>query len=748
MLRLDKVSKFYSSDNNLAVGVKNISLEFNIGEFVAIVGESGSGKSTLLNILSGLDTYEDGEMYVNNEETSHYTIEDFEKYRNEHISFIFQKYNLIKGFSVYKNIELSLILSGYQGDIDKRIRELVDKVGLTNRIKNKASQLSGGERQRVVIARALANDTNIIVADEPTGNLDSNTSKEIISLLQEVSKDKLVLIVTHDYDEVKDHVTRKVVMHDGVVQSDSKLQEYTKSLPKDTHDRQEKVSFLYTLRLAISNIVSTKKKSSILISIYLLFTMFLSLSIIGFTYFPYYAVDWNYSTSDDIIYVTKDSNFLYSDRVILASYLDDNSTMIYDGVYSASSFRLRTEDYSYSNGSLEYAEISEIDPATMTNKAGLKIHGSIPTSINEVIIPVSGLNTKADELIGQPVAYYSQYYGGSFSEDFIVVGYYYTEFNTAHVIEKAYFHPDYQKSVLDSLDNSYTSETFYLFFDGFRASSINRFFTLDNDLEDGEILLSNRDTQSLCYTLTYSLELEEAEKTEYCKTFINSSSVFAGKSSDEIYDMDLNVTVSDDFDYTADYSSEQYRYTLNQATLYDLTRTSYQNIAIYSPDETTKEALITSLENDGYTVSYYSYEPVIDDIFYLEELIITLFFIAIASILITITTQYLINIVQRTKTEEYNLIRSNGATKTTMKKIVLVEMLVMLLISFIIFTIILALVPYYNYYFIGYLRYSSKVYLLFIFLLYVLLGYRTVNYFVNTLYKKSITQGLSRGEKL
>ena len=224
MLRLERVSKFYSVGGLVSAGFSKVDLQFQLGEFVAITGESGSGKSTLLNVISGLDSFEEGEMYIQGQPTSGYSKEDLENYRKQYIGSIFQTFNLINSYTVYQNVELVLLLSGYdKKDIPDRVHEIIDKVGLAGFEKKKASKLSGGQKQRVAIARALAKETPVIVADEPTGNLDSQSAAEIIQLLHELSKDKLIIIVTHNYEQVEPYVTRKITMHDGRVAEDKQL---------------------------------------------------------------------------------------------------------------------------------------------------------------------------------------------------------------------------------------------------------------------------------------------------------------------------------------------------------------------------------------------------------------------------------------------------------------------------------------------------------------------------------------------
>lgn len=260
MIKLINVSKYYKTEAGVSVGLVKANLEFKVGEFVAVVGESGSGKTTLLNVISGLDTYEDGEMYLFGEPTSHYEIEDLEKYRSTYVGFVFQNYNIIDSYTVIQNIVLALELQGYPKDkIRKRALELIERVGLTHRKNHKTAKLSGGEKQRIVIARALAKDCPIIVADEPTGNLDSKAGAEVMKLLDEISKDKLVIVVSHNYEEVKPYATRRVKIHDGQVVEDIKLKE-VRSNAEITKPEIKEFTTKQTIRWSLMDLFSKPKR--------------------------------------------------------------------------------------------------------------------------------------------------------------------------------------------------------------------------------------------------------------------------------------------------------------------------------------------------------------------------------------------------------------------------------------------------------------------------------------------------------
>ena len=238
-LSLQGIGKIYVSEGNVTVGIRGVDLSFERGEFVAVTGRSGSGKSTLLNVISGMDTYEEGELLIEGKPTSHYRQADWEKYREKYISFVFQDYNIIDSYTVLENVELALMHIPDRRERRRRAIELLDRVGMKDHLRHKGSKLSGGQKQRTVIARALAKDSPIILADEPTGNLDAETSREIVALLREVSRDKLLIVVTHNFEQVEASATRHIRIFDGAVESDQVI---SPPVPFDLPETQAKES--------------------------------------------------------------------------------------------------------------------------------------------------------------------------------------------------------------------------------------------------------------------------------------------------------------------------------------------------------------------------------------------------------------------------------------------------------------------------------------------------------------------------
>ncbi|MBR3357817.1 MAG: ABC transporter ATP-binding protein/permease [Solobacterium sp.] len=266
MLELKDIKKDYKTGNGTVHALKGISVQFRENEFVSILGPSGCGKTTMLNIIGGLDSYTSGDLIINGKSTRQYTDRDWDTYRNHTIGFVFQSYNLIPHQTVLQNVELALTLSGVSPkERRQRALEALEQVGLKDQTDKRPSQMSGGQMQRVAIARALVNNPDILLADEPTGALDSETSIQVMDLLKEVAKDRLVIMVTHNPELAEEYATRIIRFKDGILVSDSDPYNASEVIPDTGALRRASMSFLTALSLSFNNL-RTKLTRTLLVS--------------------------------------------------------------------------------------------------------------------------------------------------------------------------------------------------------------------------------------------------------------------------------------------------------------------------------------------------------------------------------------------------------------------------------------------------------------------------------------------------
>ena len=241
MLEIKKISKIYETEGFKQKALDGVSVNFRECEFAAILGPSGSGKTTFLNIIGGLDHYTSGDLVVNEISTKKFKDSDWDSYRNHRIGFVFQSYNLISHQTILANVKLALTLSGIsKKEANERAKKALKDVGLEKHIHKRPSQLSGGQMQRVAIARALVNNPDILLADEPTGALDSETSIQIMNLLKKIAKNKLVIMVTHNPDLAEEYATRIINLKDGKITTDTNPYNGKVNTKEDTNLKKEK----------------------------------------------------------------------------------------------------------------------------------------------------------------------------------------------------------------------------------------------------------------------------------------------------------------------------------------------------------------------------------------------------------------------------------------------------------------------------------------------------------------------------
>lgn len=411
MLELKNVSKFYYKKGIVSSGISKVSLKFDMGEFIAITGESGSGKSTLLNVISGLDTYEEGEMYVNGEETSHYNEEDYEDYRKKYIGNVFQSFNLVNSYTVYQNVELVLLINGEtRKSVKHKVIDILKKVDLYKYRHTKVSKLSGGMKQRVAIARCLAKDAPIIIADEPTGNLDSKNAKSVLKLLYEISKYKLVIVVTHNFEQISEYATRRITMHDGSVIEDMKLKDKNEVKEVNT-SKFKKTKVISNLRLGIRNTFNIVPKfllltfvyAFVLISIVGVYSAFLELESANNTYNSFFnETDANkrviVKKKDNSSFTNEEINKLKSisnvEKVITNDYVYDYSMSLidYENIFLDSNF-MKLEEF---KGKLKYGRMPLNDNEIIVS--GSKENYYIEDMGSELINKEVSINSGSDEI--------------------------------------------------------------------------------------------------------------------------------------------------------------------------------------------------------------------------------------------------------------------------------------------------------------------------------------------------------------
>lgn len=659
MLKLENVSKIYYTNGIVATGISKVNLELNIGEFVVITGESGSGKSTLLNVISGIDSYEEGEMYINGKETSHYTEKDFEEYRKKYIANIFQSFNLINSYTVYQNVELVLLLNGYKRrQIKKKVLDIIDKVGLTKFKNTKVSKLSGGQKQRVAIARAIVKDTPIIVADEPTGNLDTKSAYEIIELLKNVAKDKLVVIVTHNIEQVEKYATRIIKMHDGRMIQNTEIKNINED-SKITQASGKNITIPNQYRLGIRNTFNIFSK---FILLFIVFT-FMSVAFLA-EYSAFKLVEHSteessgYSAnlrdiSKERILINKQNREPFTeDDYNKIKQLSNIDYIVEDDISLDTEFILRNDTLN------TYGYIKDIN----NFKGNLDI-GRMPENDDEIILKANKddytITQMLDETLNSEFSLQKSYREGDTIRTVKIVGIQYNENNT--IYDRTFYVSNEVKKVVRSY--------------------------VHNQYSDMKTLLNDKYVQ---------YNIETSENVEPGTAIVNDDLKYQFKNN-KIINQKINISVSniyyeDNIDLTitktftksnlkkltgyTDYSYYQNAIIINPDdynSLYD--KPSYQS-SVYVKDASIIDQTMSELENLGlkpkkatdFKVEYENESQIVK----IFKVVVTIFVI----IVVFFISYLIISIILKSRNIYYTTLRMLGATSKSTRKILNIELFI------------------------------------------------------------------------
>ena len=673
MIRLKNVSKFYYNKGLSTSGFNKVSADFNLGEFVVITGESGSGKSTLLNVISGLDSYEEGEMYIDGKETSHYTEEDFENYRKKYISNIFQNFNLVNSYTVYQNIELILLINGKKRkEVKSKVIELIKQVDLLKYKNTKVSKLSGGQKQRVAIARALAKNTPIIVADEPTGNLDKKSAESVLRVLSEVAKDKLVVVVTHNYEQFEKYASRKITMYDGKIVEDKVIR---KTEVKDVfYDNDYKPMGMFTkLRLGVRNAFNIVPKFLLLLAVFLFVLVAVISETSSFKLAKYQEEASGYNqffgdiSKERIVLVKKDKSAFTDKDYEYLNNLNDIDYIVKNDIELDNNIFLQSDNL-YLDG---YA-------ADITRFKGKLAAGVMPKEDNEVIVVGNKDNyylSKAEKLLNKELTYETYYSFGFVSEKIKIVGIAYI--NDSYDI-KFYMKPSLSSKLAkyDMLKSSKLEITM--------NNKVAPFMieVVDN-LNEGEVYVTEN-----AYTY-FDYNVNPVHKD----VKINVNNMYFNKT------LDLKINKLLDKNNFKKYTGfknydEYYNYIFISQKDFDnlLPKENYQ-CSVFVKDELTVNDTKKILEDNGYKAIVVSDTLLKYDSDFAYFLNIINIIVTILLLVILFFISYLIiKIILKSRHVYYSTLRILGANKGLSKNLLRIELYTILNVAFVLIMIVICLI--------------------------------------------------------
>ena len=659
MLKLENVSKIYYTNGIVATGISKVNLELNIGEFVVITGESGSGKSTLLNVISGIDSYEEGEMYINGKETSHYTEKDFEEYRKKYIANIFQSFNLINSYTVYQNVELVLLLNGYKKrQIKKKVLDIIDKVGLTKFKNTKVSKLSGGQKQRVAIARAIVKDTPIIVADEPTGNLDTKSAYEIIELLKNVAKDKLVVIVTHNIEQVEKYATRIIKMHDGRMIQNTEIKNINED-SKITQASGKNITIPNQYRLGIRNTFNIFSK---FILLFIVFT-FMSVAFLA-EYSAFKLVEHSteessgYSAnlrdiSKERILINKQNREPFTeDDYSKIKQLSNIDYIVEDDISLDTEFILRNDTLN------TYGYIKDIN----NFKGNLDI-GRMPENDDEIILKANKddytITQMLDETLNSEFSLQKSYREGDTIKTVKIVGIQYNENNT--IYDRTFYVSNEVKKVVRSYVHNQYSDMKTLLNDKFVQYNIE---TSEN-VEPGTAIVNDdlkyqfKNNKIINQNINISVSniyYEDNIDLTITKTFTKSNLKKLTGYTDYSYYQNAIIINPDDYNSLYDKPSYQSSVYVKDASIIDQTMSELENLGL-KPKKATDFKV--EYENESQIVKIF-------------KVVVTIFVI----IVVFFISYLIISIILKSRNIYYTTLRMLGATSKSTRKILNIELFI------------------------------------------------------------------------